>query len=163
MSGPSCPKCGAASQNPSATQCSYCGTALAAPAPQGYGPPAGAYGAPSPYGAPPNAYGAPAAPYGAAPSPYGAPPQGGPGGYGASPYGGPQPPTYGGPQPPVFHSGANIQPFGGQTYGQPYNRPGGFMSAIGSVGNAIFWVRLAIAVVVLSVFAMGSCISALSQ
>ncbi len=156
MSGTSCPKCGAASQNPSATQCVYCGTTLSAPAPQ------------QAYGAQPSAYGAPPAPYGA-PSPYGAPPQQGgygappqQGGYGASPYGGPQPPTYGGPQPPVFHSGPPVQPFGAN-YGQNFHRPNAFMSAVGSFGNAMFWIRLAIAVVVVSVIAMGSCINALTH
>ena len=113
MSGPNCPKCGAASQNPSASQCSYCGSALSAPQPPGQ---------------------------------YGAPPQ-----------------QYGGPQPPVFHSGPQVQPFGGANYGQNFHRPNGFMSAIGSVGNAMFWIRLAIAVVVLFVFAMGSCINALTH
>ena len=162
MSGPNCPKCGAASQNPSASQCAYCGSALSAPQPpQAFGAPPGQYGAPpGQYGAPPGQYGAPPGQYGAPPGQYGAPP----GQYGAPPgqYGAP-PGQYGGPQPPVFHSGPQVQPFGGANYGQNFHRPNGFMSAVGSVGNAMFWIRLAIAVVVLFVFAMGSCINALTH
>lgn len=148
MSGPACPKCGAASQSPTATACVYCGTALPAAAPPGFGA--------QPYGAPPQPYGQPPAPYGAPPQPYGAPPQpyGGP----PQPYGGPQPPPYGGPQP-------QVQPFGA-TYGQPhfhYQRPNGFFSAMSSFGNAIFWIRLAIAVFVLSIVGIASCVNALTH
>jgi len=37
------------------------------------------------------------------------------------------------------------------------------MSAVSGFGNAMFWIRLAVAVVVLSVVALGSCINALTH
>ena len=146
MSMPNCPKCGGASQNPTATQCVYCGQALAAPPPQqAYGAPGGqgAYGPPAPFGAPPQGG-------------YGPPPQHG---YGAAPPG-----AYGGPVPPQQGYGApHVQPFGGGMTFTSGHQPGGFMSTIGSIGNAIFWIRVAIALFVFSIVGVASCLNAVSQ
>ncbi len=163
-----CPKCGAMSQNPAASQCMYCGQAMAAAPPA----PAPGYGAaPQAFGAPQQPYGAPAQPYGASPygaptqQPYGANPYGQPPGPGGA-YGGPQPPApfganpYGGPQPP-----APVQQFGGgyAPYTVTTHSGGGFMSTVSGIGNAMFWIRLGIAVFVLSIVAISSCVNALSQ
>lgn len=151
MSMPNCPKCGAASQNPNATQCMYCGQSLAAAPPQqqAYGAPGG-YGPPAPFG-------------GAAPGGYGPPPPQGYGGPQPGGYGGPQP-GYGGPVPPQHGYGAPpVQPFGGGMTFTTGQRPGGFMSTIGSIGNAIFWIRVAIALFVFSIVGVASCINAVSQ
>ncbi len=94
---------------------------------------------------------APAPPYGAA-SPYGGPP--------VQPFGAP-------PQGP--HGGAHggygvpVQPFGGNYAPYAVPRQNGFWSTINGVGNALFWIRLGIALFVLSVVAASSCITALSQ
>ncbi len=144
MSAPNCPKCGALSTNPSATQCMYCGQALAPAAPQAQQAQQQGYGPPAAFGAPP-----------------------GPG-YGG--YGGPQPPQYGGPQPPQY-GGPPVQPFGGppvQPFGGGSNfysatPQGGFMSTIGSIANGIFWIRLVIALFVFGIIGLASCINALTH
>lgn len=156
MSMPNCPKCGAASSNPSATQCPYCGQALAvAPPPQaqGYGPAPGGYG-PSGQGyesPPQGGYGGPMPPQGG----YGGPQQGG--------YGGPMPPQGGyGPQQGGY-GGPMVQPFGGGVNFANMQRPGGFVSTLHGVSNALFWVRMAIGIFVFSIIGVVSCINAMSQ
>lgn len=91
---------------------------------------------------------------------YGAPRAGaqgyGQGAYGQPPYGQPR---YGAPygQHPV--AGFNGVP----AHGFRGPRGGGFWSAMGTVGNVIWWIRIGIAVVVFGLFLLGSCVSALSR
>ena len=91
--------------------------------------------APQGYGAPPQGYGAPP------PQGYGAPPQG----YGAPPQG------YGAPmQGPGFYPQQRIQASSGW---------GGFWQAM----SILQWIRIGIAVVVLSMIALGACINAIAN
>lgn len=135
---PTCSTCGGVNVNPQAAQCRFCGQALAHLAPQAYGAPQG-YGAPQNYGAPPpqQGYGQPFG--GPQPPPYG--------------YGGPQPNPYGTPHVPVAG-------FGGV---QPYQNHGYVSRGWTSGWSTFFWVRLAIAVIAISVSLLGACISAISH
>jgi hypothetical protein len=134
MQPPQCSSCGAIVTNPAAAQCIYCGAALP-PAANGYGAAqAGAQG----YGQ--GTYG----------QPYGQPPYGQP--YGQPPYAAPY------AQPPV--AGFNGVPAHGS---RGPRGGGGFWSAVGTVGNVIWWIRIGIGVLVLGLFLLGSCVSALSH
>lgn len=160
-----CPRCGAVQPNPLATHCAYCQVALRAefaasptPAAHGYAPPAGApnvaafgaaaaapgvgaYGA-GPHGAP-HYYGQ-AGGYPGQQAGYGHAP---PGGYGHAPYG-----AYGHAQ----HS-----PYG---HAAPFQAPAIVQrrSAWGDAWNVIWWIRIGIAVVILSVIGFGACFSAIA-
>ena len=140
---PTCSTCGGVNTNPQATQCRFCGQALA---PQAYAAPH-AFGAPQAY-APPHAFGAPPPGGYGVPAAHGQPPQP----YGA-PYGAPQPGGYGAHPPVQAFRGA--QPFQGH----------GFVSRSGwaSGWSTLFWVRLVVAAIAVGLSLLGACVSAIGH
>lgn len=160
MNAPTCARCGGLSTNPSAVQCQFCGSALAAP--QAYGAAPAAYGQPQPFGAAPQGYGAPQQGYGAPPgygapqAPYGAPPPN------AYPYGAPPNPYGGGyPQQQGYPP---VQQWGGGGYGPQVVVNRGFLGSGWSSGWSMFWwIRLGIAGIVISMAIFGACINAITN
>ena len=140
-SPPTCARCGALSTNPGSPSCTHCGAPLANPYAQQQQQQA--WGQPAPYGQ---------APYGQAP--YGQPPQQG---YGSG-YGQP-PQPYG--QNPFAAPQQQVYPMQGQR--RAYAQQGSGWQSFWQAMSILRWIRLGIALVVLSILGMAACINAITH